>query len=91
VLRRIDFKLECDYLTAEQAITLYKRVLSVKTLSTDERERLTALKYLTPGDFAILARRLNFDTSSNPRQSALLLLKDENQRKQPSSGIGFIR
>lgn len=91
VLRRFDFKLECDYLTAEQAITLYKRVLSVKTLSADERDRLTALKYLTPGDFAILARRLNFDTSSNPRQSALLLLKDENQRKQPSSGIGFIR
>ncbi|WP_348727860.1 ATP-binding protein [Rheinheimera texasensis] len=91
VLRRFDFKLECDYLTAEQAITLYKRVLSVKTLSADERDRLTALKYLTPGDFAILARRLNFDTSSNPRHSALLLLKDENQRKQPSSGIGFIR
>ncbi|ALZ77314.1 AAA family ATPase [Rheinheimera sp. F8] len=91
VLRRFDFKLECDYLSAEQAMTLYKRVLSVKTLSSDERERLTALKYLTPGDFAILARRLTFTTHSNPRQSALSLLCDENQRKQPSSGIGFIR
>jgi hypothetical protein len=58
--------------------------MSVKTLSADKRDRLIALKYLTPGDFAIVARRLNFDTSSNPRQSALPLLKDENQRKQPS-------
>ncbi len=93
VMRRFDFKLHCDYLTAEQVKTLYKRTLSVRTLSDDELSALSSLKQLTPGDFAILARRLKFceANKTNQRDMAIGLLRDENQRKQPPQAIGFIK
>lgn len=93
VMRRFDFKMYCDYLTAEQVKTLYKRTLSVRTLTDDELSALTILKQLTPGDFAILARRLKFCEASktNLRGMAIGLLREENQRKQPPQAIGFIK
>lgn len=90
VLRRFDFKLDCDYLTAPQVIALYKRSLSVKTLADEELSVLAQLKLLTPGDFAILARRMMFQPKQNHRSSALELLKGENNRKQPNRTIGFV-
>ncbi|GGO65349.1 ATPase [Bowmanella pacifica] len=91
VLRRFDFKLECDYLTAEQAIALYRQVLDIKRLSPEEEQQLRQLRHLTPGDFAILARRKLFRPKQDHRLSAITLLAEENQRKQPSTTIGFIR
>lgn len=91
VLRRFDFKLQCDYLTASQVITLYKRTVSVPQLSKDEMSELSALRRLTPGDFALLARRLRFSDTKEHRQLALHVLIDENTRKQPTPTIGFVR
>ena len=69
---------------------LFRRVLSASKLSKDEQQQLSTLKYLTPGDFAIIARRMKFQPKQNHRQSALQMLLDENKRKQPNPSIGFV-
>ena len=91
VLRRFDFKLDCQYLTSVQVLELYKQVTRVKRLSESESETLLQLKYLTPGDFAILARRTKFRPNASIRDFAINLLADENQRKQAKPQPGFIR
>ena len=90
VLRRFDFKLECDYLSPEQTVTLYRQVLELKVLSGLEKDVLVTLKKLTPGDFAILQRRKRFTPLSTLRKKALSILKAENARKHTSQPIGFI-
>lgn len=91
VLRRFDFKLECDYLTVPQVLTLYKRTVSVQQLTKNETEQLSRLSRLTPGDFALLTRRLRFSAAHEHRLLALTVLADENNRKQPTPTIGFVR
>jgi AAA+ superfamily predicted ATPase len=91
VLRRFDFKLDCQYLTSVQVLALYKQITRVKRLSEPESETLLQLKYLTPGDFAILARRTKFRPNVSIRDFAINLLADENQRKQAKPQPGFIR
>ena len=91
VLCRFDFKLDCQYLTSVQVLELYKQVTRVKRLSESESETLLQLKYLTPGDFAILARRTKFRPNASIRDFAINLLADENQRKQAKPQPGFIR
>ncbi|MGI5308189.1 AAA family ATPase [Rheinheimera sp. WS51] len=91
VLRRFDFKLQCNYLTAPQVITLYKRTVSATNITKDETTQLTTLDRLTPGDFALLSRRLRFSPVKEHRPLALNVLMDENKRKQPTPTIGFVR
>jgi transitional endoplasmic reticulum ATPase len=91
VIRRFDFKLECTYLKPEQVCALYRQVLGIKRLNLEEQQRLSTLKHLTPGDFAILARRKQFRPKQNHRLSAITMLAEENQRKQPQTPMGFIR
>jgi len=91
VLRRFDFKLQCTYLTFAQVLQLYKQSLGIKTVKKAEQQALAELTQLTPGDFAILARRKHFRTKQNHRLSAITLLAEENQRKQTKPQMGFIR
>lgn len=91
VLRRFDFKLECDYLTPEQVIALYKKVLQLKQLTSDEDHQLRRLRNLTPGDFAILSRRMLFQPLQNHRLSAVTVLAEENNRKATTTTIGFVK
>ena len=91
ILRRFDFKLQCNYLSTPQVLTLYKRTVSVPQLSTLETEQLSSLSRLTPGDFALLTRRLRFSAAHEHRQLALAVLTDENNRKQPKTPIGFVQ
>ena len=74
-----------------QVLELYKQITRVKRLSEPESETLLQLKYLTPGDFAILARRTKFRPNVSIRDFAINLLADENQRKQAKPQPGFIR
>jgi SpoVK/Ycf46/Vps4 family AAA+-type ATPase len=91
VLRRFDFKLECDYLTPEQVIALYKKVLQLKQISAEEEHQLRVLRNLTPGDFAILSRRILFQPLQNHRLSAATVLAEENNRKSTTTTIGFVK
>lgn len=90
VLRRFDFKLDCDYLKTHQVQQLYKQLLAVKTLNAAEQTQLEKLRNLTVGDFAILARRIKFLPTQDHRSSALQLLNEENKRKAIKPQIGFI-
>lgn len=90
VLRRFDFKLDCDYLKTHQVQQLYKQLLAVKTLTATEQSYLEQLRNLTVGDFAILARRIKFLPAQDHRSSALQLLSEENKRKAIKPQIGFI-
>lgn len=91
VMRRFDFKLECDYLTRDQCQALYRQVFGIKRLTHEEVSTLNTLNQLTPGDFAILARRQRFEPKRDHRATALALLTTENSRKQGQPRIGFIR
>ncbi|WP_226770065.1 ATP-binding protein [Shewanella xiamenensis] len=91
VMRRFDFKLACDYLTSDQRQALYRQVLGIKRLTHEEVSTLNSLNQLTPGDFAILARRQRFELKRDHRATALALLTTENSRKQGQPRIGFIR
>lgn len=91
VLRRFDFKLQCTYLTFGQVLQLYKQSLGINSVKKAEQQALAELTQLTPGDFAILARRKQFRTKQNHRLSAITLLAEENQRKQTKPQMGFIR
>lgn len=91
VMRRFDFKLVCDYLTSDQRQALYRQVLGIKRLTHEEVSTLNSLNQLTPGDFAILARRQSFEPKRDHRATALALLTTENSRKQGQPRIGFIR
>ncbi|MGL6014127.1 MAG: AAA family ATPase, partial [Shewanella oncorhynchi] len=82
--------LTCDYLTESQRLTLYRQVLGINKLTAIEVDQLHALQQLTPGDFAIVARRMLFQPNQNHRATAIALLTQENNRKQATRRIGFI-
>ncbi|MBV7317005.1 AAA family ATPase [Shewanella sp. NIFS-20-20] len=91
VMRRFDFKLVCDYLTIAQRQNLFRQTFGIKRLTNEEITTLSTLNQLTPGDFAILARRQRFEPKRDHRAIALALLSAENDRKQVQPRIGFIR
>ncbi|NCP71587.1 MAG: ATPase, partial [Shewanella vesiculosa] len=71
--------------------TLYRQVLGITKLTNAEKDQLQVLQQLTPGDFAILSRRMLFQPNHNHRSTAIPLLTEENNRKQTPRHIGFIR
>ena len=91
MLRRFDFKLDCQYLKSTQVVELYKKLTKVRTLKEAETQKLSSLRNLTPGDFALLARRKKFQPKIQIRDFAINLLADENLRKQKHTPMGFIR
>ncbi|MFQ3191870.1 MAG: transitional endoplasmic reticulum ATPase, partial [Paraglaciecola sp.] len=88
VMRRFDFKLNLNYLTPQQSQKLYQEV--VGNLSKKYREELSLLTKLTPGDFAIVARRNRFSKKALTDEQNILLLTEENNRKTQNQNIGFI-
>lgn len=97
VMRRLDFKIHFDWLQPEQRWRLFLDLAGTAGLSARGsaarrlRERLDDIGCLTPGDFALLARRL----SIRPVKSAdeLVELLDREAHRKPErrtgKGIGF--
>jgi transitional endoplasmic reticulum ATPase len=90
VMRRFDFKLHFEHLTSPQVFKLYNRRLGKSVLPDKIREKLSTLKLLTPGEFAILKRREKVSTSNLSHTECLEILTTENNRKQHTKAIGFI-
>ena len=90
VMRRFDFKLHLEYLTSPQVLKLYSFFLAKSVLPDNISEKLSTLKLLTPGDFAILARRNKISTTKLSTSECLEILTTENNRKQHNKAIGFI-
>ncbi|WP_236559752.1 AAA family ATPase [Colwellia sp. 20A7] len=90
VMRRFDFKLHFEYLTSPQVLMLYNRLLGKSDFSKNIRDKLLTLKSLTPGDFAIIVRRLKISNTKASHTQCLAILTQENNRKQQPKAIGFI-
>lgn len=98
VLRRLDYKIHFGWLQPEQSWRLFLDLarhagLHIRgNLATSLKRRVCKLSYLTPGDFAVLARQLKIrprDTSG----SELIELLEKEMRIKPeirnSRSIGF--
>ncbi|CAA6818377.1 MAG: Unknown protein, partial [uncultured Thiotrichaceae bacterium] len=75
-LRRFDLKIKFDYMQQDQAWKLFQQVMQDKDVVMADvvewERRLTALKGLTPGDFATVVRQYHFQPEA---WSAELLYK----------------
>jgi len=98
VMRRLDFRLYFGYMKPEQRWRLFldlARHLDVRvrgTSATRARRVLDRADCLTPGDFAMLARRLALDPAARSGQELAELVLQESMRKPDagrSAGIGF--
>jgi SpoVK/Ycf46/Vps4 family AAA+-type ATPase len=88
LLRRFDFKLNFQYLTTKQVLTLYEEYFGKCSITITER--LIKLYNLTPGDFAIAVRRNCMSKKPLNDNNNLEILIQENNRKVPSKAIGFV-
>jgi len=92
-LRRFDLKLEFDYLKAEQSWSMflsYCRDLQLAKPSKSFKSGVERLRYLTPGDFAAVARQNRFRPITDIKDF-IHRLEDEIAVKNVSTGnvMGF--
>ena len=92
-LRRFDYKIRMDYLRPEQANALLERSLSSLKLgpaSEADRHRLVSRK-LTPGDFAVVARRQRVVPFADPSAVVDVLCAEADVADRDSTRrIGFV-
>jgi len=88
LLRRFDFKLNFEYLTSKQVLTLYEE--NFGKCSTTIKDKLTKLACLTPGDFTVVTRRNRMSIKPLSDSKNLDILTAENNRKTPNKAIGFV-
>jgi SpoVK/Ycf46/Vps4 family AAA+-type ATPase len=93
-LRRFDIKTKFGYLKPEQAWALFRKLCDSLGLDigTDCQQALDQLAFLTPGDFAVIARRHRFQPFPDGA-SVILGLDEECQLKEeakPHRSIGFV-
>ncbi len=98
VMRRLDFKIHFDWLKPDQRWRLFldlARHASLRVAGAQARklrQRLDRMECLTPGDFAMLARRLTIRPALKSGQELADLLERETRHKPEASqsrGIGF--
>lgn len=99
-LRRFDFKIEFNYLTAEQRWALFEQELtrlngSLPT-ATDAlaslKQRVHRLTQLTPGDFAVVNRRhAVLGNIPDPERMIEVLTQECKAKGEKFSQIGFVK
>ena len=92
-LRRFDLKINFDYLGAEQITNLlrqYLRQMGLKKPDSLNLARLLRQSCLTPGDFALVARRARFQPFTNADQVVDALLAESSLKTAATMRtIGF--
>tara|TARA_R110002167_G_scaffold192345_2_gene394833 strand:+ start:11856 stop:13898 length:2043 start_codon:yes stop_codon:yes gene_type:complete len=88
LLRRIDFKVQLDYLTAEQTVKIYEETFG--KCSAEIKNQLGKFKQVTPGDIAVLSRRNRFSKLPLSDSENLEILIAEMKHKKTNKAIGFI-
>jgi SpoVK/Ycf46/Vps4 family AAA+-type ATPase len=89
VARRFDFKIKLDYLLPAQTLKMFKQF--VYSSSKGTREQLLELNNLTPGDFAVVARKCSL-LGKFDEDTVLALLQQESAYKKPiAQPIGFVK
>ncbi|MBE0470834.1 MAG: hypothetical protein IBX55_15170, partial [Methyloprofundus sp.] len=96
-MRRFDLKLEFKPMTKEQAWSLFKNMLKehgvALTNQSNIKQRLGALTDLTPGDFAVVARKFYISMEVQNTTKFLKSLEEEVRNKplkKYSRPIGFV-
>lgn len=95
-LRRFDLKVRFDPLIPEQRLRLLEALLkslglSLQDASNDLHASLDSLGQLTPGDYAVVARRLATSVHDVDASTVIDALREEHQlKKPPSRPAGFI-
>lgn len=92
-LRRFDVKLKFGYLKAEQAWRLLQKqclALAVSPCEEAFRWKMEKLTTLTPGDFAVMARRHRFQPFKSAEEMIGKLEEECRLKEGPGSAIGFI-
>ncbi|MCX7166597.1 MAG: AAA family ATPase [Rhodocyclales bacterium] len=98
-LRRFDLKVRFDSLRVDQRIQMFHALLSSldarmlprKAWEADLRQWFNDLPNLTPGDFAVVARRMSAGSAHIDAMQVLKALRDEHAIKKPiARSIGFI-
>lgn len=91
-IRRFDIKLKFDYMNSEQVYAMFEALILQNNLILDENAKyeLNQLRFVTPGDFAVIQRKLKF-TKINTTQSIIEMIKQECAFKSNGSSrsIGF--
>lgn len=89
-LRRFDFKVRMDYLRPDQALAMLERHLKAWGITnTGSAASRLRMQSLTPGDFAVVARRHQISPFTS-LDSVLNAICEEAAFRAPARTIGFI-
>ncbi len=92
-LRRFDLKVRFNYLCDDQAIALlalYCRELQLNEPQSSDIKEVSKLDYLTPGDFALVARQHQFRPVSSVEAFVAALKNECWMKKRNKPAIGFL-
>ncbi|MDE3110350.1 MAG: ATP-binding protein [Acidobacteriota bacterium] len=91
-LRRFDYKIRVDYMRPEQSLRLLKRMLHNWNVVCDDDSLagIVRLSRLTPGDFAVVARRHGGCPFVDARAVLDALRREVGMRTDESRRIGFV-
>ncbi|KKO46576.1 hypothetical protein WG68_04545 [Arsukibacterium ikkense] len=93
-VRRFDFKIQLDYLTAAQAGQLFtelQQTSGLQVLLSPYQQQLATLK-LTPADFAIIKRQMRVQPGDAISSDVIIqaLAAEAQFRQPPTSALGFV-
>ena len=95
-LRRFDFKIELGYLKTDQVLKMFdslcKKSESIKaTIPNEVLRQLRKLTCVTPGDFAVVTRRMHIlGELYSPEKMAAVLAAECEGRETHQTRIGFL-
>lgn len=92
-LRRFDLKVRFNYLCDDQAVALlnlYSRELQLDEPLPAEINEISKLDYLTPGDFALVARQHQLKPMSSVKAFVAALKTECRMKKRDKPAIGFL-
>ncbi|MNP42777.1 hypothetical protein D3C76_1365640 [compost metagenome] len=92
-LRRFDLKIHFGYLTRLQIQKLFNahlQALKLKDPANTSGLRLSGEVNLTPGDFALVARRARFKPFANAQELAQALFMESRLKASIPRPIGFV-
>lgn len=93
-LRRFDLKIKFDFMTCEQKAKLLCRFCpnaSIPAPDPDHLTRLARLRGLTPGDFAVMARRHRFHPFGSCDDLIEAMEAECAIKEGPQAAIGFLQ
>lgn len=91
-MRRFDMKLHFDYLTGKQCSLMLSEIclsLGLKKPTKRDCTNIENMSYLTPGDFALIARRHQLNPLKNAAEIIVKLTQETKHKADAKRRIGF--